>query len=72
MKYNRLGETSLLVSELSFGTWVSFSKGGQVSEVDLAYEIMIEAYMGGVNFFDNAGINLLFYLICRGLFSRGS
>ena len=28
MKYNRLGNTGLLVSELSFGSWVTFDSAG--------------------------------------------
>lgn len=53
MKYNRLGRTGLKVSQLSYGAWVSFSY--QLG-VDAAYEIMKEAYKGGVNFFDNAEV----------------
>ena len=29
MKYNRLGDTGLLVSELSFGSWVTFDDSGE-------------------------------------------
>ena len=53
MKYNKLGNTGLLVSELSFGSWVTFSKDGKVSEEQLAFDLMKMAYEGGVNFFDN-------------------
>lgn len=53
MKYRRLGRSGLQVSELSFGSWVTFSK--QVN-VDNAVEIMAAAYDAGVNFFDNAEI----------------
>ena len=51
MEYRRLGKSGLQVSELSFGSWVTF--GNQV-DVDSAVEIMKAAYDGGVNFFDNA------------------
>jgi voltage-dependent potassium channel beta subunit len=51
MEYRRLGNTGLQVSALSFGTWVTF--GHQITD-DVAERLMIMAYEGGVNFFDNA------------------
>jgi len=59
MEYNKLGDSGLLVSELSFGAWVTFQRqntmqGAQVSDVEVGLEIMKAAYDGGVNFFDNA------------------
>ena len=51
MEYRRLGKSGLKVSELSFGSWVTF--GNQV-DIDNAVDIMKVAYDGGVNFFDNA------------------
>ena len=51
MNYRRLGRAGLKVSELSFGSWVSF---GTQMNVDTAYECMVAAYDAGVNFFDNA------------------
>ena len=51
MKYRRLGSAGLQVSELSFGSWVSF---GTQMNVDAAYDCMVAAYDAGVNFFDNA------------------
>ena len=66
MKYNRLGNTGLLVSELSFGSWVTFDSAGGDGKVvskenasrkqaaEASYNIMKRAYEGGVNFFDNA------------------
>ena len=51
MNYRRLGKSGLQVSELSFGSWVTFSN--QV-DVDKAVECMVAAYDAGVNFFDNA------------------
>lgn len=51
MRYRYLGNSGLQVSELSFGSWVTF--GNQMDE-DLAYACMEAAYDAGVNFFDNA------------------
>jgi voltage-dependent potassium channel beta subunit len=51
MNYRRLGKAGLKVSELSFGSWVSF---GTQMDVDAAYDCMVAAYDAGVNFFDNA------------------
>jgi len=53
MEYRRLGKSGLKVSELSFGSWVTF--GNQV-DIDKAVEIMKVAYDNGINFFDNAEI----------------
>src|SRR3990172_5841861 len=51
MNYRRLGNAGLQLSELSFGSWVSFHT--QLDE-DTAAECMKAAYDSGVNFFDNA------------------
>jgi aryl-alcohol dehydrogenase-like predicted oxidoreductase len=51
MKYRYLGASGLQVSELSFGSWVTF---GQQIDEDIAYECMKTAYKAGINFFDNA------------------
>ena len=51
MNYRRLGKTGLKVSELSYGSWVTFSF--QVG-LDDASDLMELAYENGVNFFDNA------------------
>ena len=51
MNYRRLGSAGLKVSELSFGSWVSFKN--QLAE-DTALECLRAAYEAGVNFFDNA------------------
>jgi voltage-dependent potassium channel beta subunit len=51
MNYRRLGSAGLKLSELSFGSWVSFKN--QLDE-DTAYACMRAAYDAGVNFFDNA------------------
>ena len=53
MKYRYLGNSGLKVSELSFGSWVTF--GSQV-DVDKAVSLMKIAYDAGVNFFDNAEV----------------
>ena len=51
MNYRRLGKTGLKVSELSYGSWVTFSFQLGLNE---ATDIMKLAYDGGINFFDNA------------------
>jgi len=51
MEYRRMGKTGLLLSELSLGSWVTF--GHQIGD-DVAEALMIKAYEGGINFFDNA------------------
>ncbi len=51
MKYRRLGRSGLQVSELSFGSWVTY--GNQV-DVGPAAECMAAARDAGVNYFDNA------------------
>lgn len=51
MKYNRLGQAGLKVSELSFGSWLTF--GPQLDQ-DHVTKLMRQAFDAGVNFFDNA------------------
>ncbi len=51
MKYRRLGNSGLKVSELSFGSWVTF--GNQIDD-KTADRLMTTAYDAGINFFDNA------------------
>ena len=51
MNYKKLGKSGLRVSELSYGSWVTFSF--QI-DTSMAAEMMKIAYDGGVNFFDNA------------------
>lgn len=53
MNYRRLGRSGLKVSELSFGSWVTY--GNQVDR-RAARELMAAARDAGVNFFDNAEI----------------
>jgi voltage-dependent potassium channel beta subunit len=51
MKYRKLGRSGLKISELSFGSWVTFNK-----QVDsrLAEKMFGTCFDAGVNFFDNA------------------
>lgn len=51
MNYRHLGKTGLKLSELSFGSWVTYHN--QV-DVEKAKEIMAAAWDYGINFFDNA------------------
>ncbi|SVA66243.1 uncharacterized protein METZ01_LOCUS119097 [marine metagenome] len=53
MNYRRLGKSGLKLSELSFGSWVTFSS--QMDE-SAAAGCMKMAYDAGVNFFDNAEV----------------
>ena len=53
MKYRHLGKAGIKVSELSFGSWVTFHNQ---AGIDSALEMMSAAYEAGVNFFDNAEI----------------
>ena len=53
MEYRHLGKTGIRVSELSFGSWVTFHNQ---ADVTAAVEMMSAAYEAGVNFFDNAEV----------------
>lgn len=53
MQYRRLGRSGLQVSELSFGSWVTY---GNQMDTTAARECMAAAYDAGVNFFDNAEV----------------
>jgi len=53
MKYRHLGKAGIQVSELSFGSWVTFHNQ---AGVESAVEMMSAAYDAGVNFFDNAEV----------------
>jgi voltage-dependent potassium channel beta subunit len=53
MNYRRLGNSGLRLSELSFGSWVTY--GTQLGD-DTARECMAAAHDAGVNFFDNAEV----------------
>ena len=51
MEYRKLGVAGLKVSELSFGSWVTFNK--QV-DTNLAERMFGTCFDAGINFFDNA------------------
>ncbi len=53
MHYRRLGRSGLQVSELSFGSWVTY---GNQMDARAAAECMAVAWDAGVNFFDNAQV----------------
>jgi voltage-dependent potassium channel beta subunit len=53
MNYRRLGNSGLKLSELSFGSWVTY--GNQLGD-DSARDCMAAAHDAGVNFFDNAEV----------------
>lgn len=53
MEYRHLGRAGIRVSELSFGSWVTFHNQ---ADVGLAKDMMSAAYGAGVNFFDNAEV----------------
>jgi voltage-dependent potassium channel beta subunit len=53
MDYRRLGRSGLKVSELSFGSWVTY---GNQLDTGAARECMAAAWDRGVNFFDNAEV----------------
>jgi voltage-dependent potassium channel beta subunit len=53
MNYRRLGGSGLKVSELSFGSWVTYDNQ---LDANAARECMAAAWDMGVNFFDNAEV----------------
>jgi voltage-dependent potassium channel beta subunit len=53
MEYRHLGRAGIRVSELSFGSWVTFHNQ---ADIKAAAEMMTAAYDAGVNFFDNAEV----------------
>jgi voltage-dependent potassium channel beta subunit len=53
MNYRRLGKSGLQLSELSFGSWITFAN--QI-ENGISDRLMDIAYAHGVNFFDNAEV----------------
>jgi voltage-dependent potassium channel beta subunit len=53
MNYRRLGRSGLKVSELSFGSWVTY---GNQMDTKAARDCMAAAWDAGVNFFDNAEV----------------
>lgn len=55
MNYRRIGDTELLISELSFGTWAIGGAWGKTSDED-ALAGLRRAMDAGVNFFDTADV----------------
>lgn len=53
MEYRRMGQSGLKISELSFGSWVTF--GDQIDR-EVARALLIAAYEAGINYFDNADV----------------
>ncbi|GAB5555864.1 MAG: aldo/keto reductase [Schleiferiaceae bacterium] len=53
MEYNRLGKSGLKVSEVSFGSWITF--GNQIED-GVSKDLLKTAYDAGINFFDNAEV----------------
>ncbi|TAK72847.1 MAG: aldo/keto reductase [Gammaproteobacteria bacterium] len=51
MQYNKLGRAGIRLSEIAFGSWITFGK--QV-DLSLAKTLMHTAFDNGINFFDNA------------------
>ncbi len=51
MHYNKLGKAGIKLSEISFGSWITFAKQLGFKE---ARECMHVAFDHGINFFDNA------------------
>lgn len=51
MQYNKLGKAGIKLSELGFGSWITFAKQFGYMQ---AKELIHTAYDHGVNFFDNA------------------
>ena len=53
MEYRRLGKSGLPISELSFGSWITF--GNRIHD-GVSERLMDIAYEAGINFFDNAEV----------------
>ena len=53
MEYRRVGRSGLLVSEIAYGSWITFSN--QV-ELDSAGEIIKKAFELGINYIDTADV----------------
>lgn len=51
MQYNRLGRAGIRLSEIGFGSWITFAKQIGLHEIK---ELMHTAFDHGINFFDNA------------------
>lgn len=53
MNYRHMGNSGLMLSEISLGAWVTF--GDQIND-KTAIKLTHQAFDGGVNFFDNADV----------------
>ncbi|MEM7809415.1 MAG: aldo/keto reductase, partial [Planctomycetota bacterium] len=53
MKYRRLGDTGMMISEVGLGGWLTF---GNALGNDAAREVMDAAFDTGVTFLDNADV----------------
>lgn len=51
MHYNKLGKAGIKLSEISFGSWITFAKQ---LDLDAVKDFMHTAFDHGINFFDNA------------------
>lgn len=51
MQYRKLGKAGIKLSEMSFGSWITFAKQLDINSVK---EFMHVAFDHGINFFDNA------------------
>ncbi len=51
MQYNKLGKAGIRLSEISFGSWITFGKQLGLNEIKT---FMHAAFDHGINFFDNA------------------
>jgi voltage-dependent potassium channel beta subunit len=51
MQYNNLGKAGIRISEISFGSWITFGK--QIGQKEVT-DLMHAAFDNGINFFDNA------------------
>ena len=51
MQYNKLGKAGIRISEISFGSWITFGKQIDLNQVKT---LMHTAFDHGINFFDNA------------------
>ncbi len=56
MKYRRLGQTELLVSEVGFGVWSVATTWWGVTDEALGLRLLRQAYDLGINFFDTADV----------------
>jgi voltage-dependent potassium channel beta subunit len=52
VEYRRLGNSGLMVSSLSYGSWITFDANSAATQK----QCMFAAYDAGINFFDNAEV----------------